>query len=100
MTVGLAELIEEPEAETEEVAAEWQAPAIDTADEGMGSNETGGVGSHELSSLASAVATDQLEEEWVPEPVEYEPAPVQVAEARPEPEPAPYAARIRAARRK
>ena len=98
MLAGVEELAEEPdtvevaEVETEEVATEWQ-PAVEPAtDEGMGANETGGVGSHELSSLASAVATDTLEEELTPEPVEYQAPPVQVAEARPEPEPAPYAA--------
>ena len=95
MVEGLEQLAEEPvievaEVTTPEVATEWQEPADQAIDEGMGSNETGGVGSHELSSLASAVATDQLQEELIPEPVPY--VPVQVAEARPEPEPVPYAA--------
>ena len=110
MVEELEALVEDPVAEpepateiaevaTEEVATDWQAPADAAAvDEGMGSNETGGVGSHELSSLASAVATDSLEEELapspvIPEPIQYEePAPIQIAEARPDPEPAPYAA--------
>ena len=85
------------ELETEEVVAEWQPAAEEKADEGMGSSETGGTGSHELSSLASAVATDHLEEELAPEPAsitpewtESQPEPVQIAEAHPEPEPTPY----------
>jgi hypothetical protein len=103
LTAGVEELVEEPSpaVEVAEVAApeaddDWQTSTTEVAaDEGMGSNETGTVGSHELSSLASAVATDNLEEELVaeevmPEPVAYEPPAVQIAEARPEPEPAPY----------
>jgi type IV pilus assembly protein PilQ len=94
MIDDLDELAEEPVAEL----AEATTQEVTTADEGMGSNETGGTGSHELSSLASAVATDNLEEELAPEPapvIEPEPVayePVQVAEAKPEPTPAPYAA--------
>jgi len=88
----VAEVVEEPVAE--EVAA-YEPPAAEVTDEGMGSNETGSTGSHELSSLASAVATDRLEEELAPEPapepIQYEAEPIQIAEARPEPEPTPYA---------
>jgi type IV pilus assembly protein PilQ len=98
----VAELVEEPAPEPEpiieEVATEWEAVVAEDA--GMGSNETGGTGSHELSSLASAVATDHLEEELAPEPEplaaepveEYQPEPqMQIAEAFPDPEPVAYA---------
>jgi len=84
---------EAPEPETEEaetVVAEVELAEPATA--GMGADEAGSVGSHELSSLASAVASDALEEELEPETIELAPEPVaveqpviQVAEVRPEP---------------
>ncbi len=94
-TIGVA--IAEPES-----TVEWQVAEVEeiaAADEGMGADETGSVGSHELSSLASAVAAGTLEEEVEVEPEAYEPPSMTPEEAAPltyEPEPALQIAEARA----
>lgn len=70
---------------------------VEAEETGMGADEAGSVGSHELSSLASAVASDALEEELEAERVELEPAAlevepaaIQIADVRADPEPVTY----------
>jgi type IV pilus assembly protein PilQ len=72
------EAVEDPNAVEWEVA---EVEEISIDNEGMGADETGNVGSHEMSSLASAVAAGTLDEEVEVEPEVYEPA-----VAAPEPE--------------
>ncbi|MEJ2084514.1 MAG: type IV pilus secretin PilQ [Acidobacteriota bacterium] len=58
--------IESAEATPVATEVEWQVSEVEEVDsenEGMGADETGNVGSHELSSLASAVAAGTLEDE-------------------------------------
>jgi len=54
------------ESDSVESEVEWQVTEVDevgSETEGMGADETGNVGSHELSSLASAVAAGTLDDE-------------------------------------
>ena len=83
------ETIEAATADEVTETIEWQvaeAQEVVVEDQGMGADETGSTGSHEMSSLASAVAAGTLDDQVEPEPevITYEPEPeVQIAEALP-----------------